>query len=249
MTAFSRRKLTARLSQLVGSESVEDYHWTSGWLTAALQTLVGLRAGQRLLDIGCGSGRLARGLHSWFGPGYVGVDIMPEVIDYCREAYPGFRFELLDLESDLYNPGSRNPAWDVRLDFPDASFDCITMFSVLTHVTTEVTRSYLRESRRLLAPGGALFFTCFLLNDVLGRASQPDHVFPHRHDDGCFYENERVVSAAVAYREEAMGALLEEAGLSLAFLETGTWTGRAGLGYQDVVIAQRREDVEGGAGS
>jgi len=236
--------LTRRLSQLVGSESLDDYHFTSGWMTAALQLLVGLRAGQRLLDIGCGSGRLARGLQGWFGTGYVGVDIMPELIDYCRKAYPELTFELLDLESDLYNPGSSHRPDTVRLDHPDASFDCVTLFSVLTHVTTEVTRSYFREIRRLLAPGGSLYFTCFLLNDALGRSAEPDHRFPHRHDDGCFYENERVVSAAVAYRQDFLKGLLDEAGLGVVFLETGSWTGRPGLAYQDTVIAQRVEDVE-----
>jgi len=115
---------------------------------------------------------------------------------------------------------------------------------VLTHVTTEATRTYLRESNRLLSPGGSLFFTCFLLNEALEHDSHPDHRFPNRHDDGCFYENEGVVSDAVGYREETMHAFVDEAGLAIVFQETGIWTGRPGLAYQNIVIAQRREDVE-----
>jgi len=236
-------ELTERLAQLIGSDTVDDFHWTSGWNTAVLQLLVGLRAEDRLLDVGCGSGRLARGLHGWFGEGYVGVDIVPELIEYCRQAYPRFRFELLDLRSDLYNPESSSAPESVVLDLPDRGFDCITLFSVLTHVTTEVTRQYFREFRRLLAPGGSLFFTCFLLNDALDRGGRADHRFPHRHDDGCFYENAEIVSDAVGYREGAMHALLDEAGLSVVYQESGSWTGRPGLAYQDVVIAQRHDDV------
>lgn len=237
-------RLTDRLAQLIGSPNVDDYHWTSGWNTAALQMLVGLRAGQRLLDIGCGSGRLARGLSGWFGSGYVGVDIVPELIEYCRKTYPEFRFELLDLNSDLYNPEGLKDPGAVQLDLPDASFDCVTMFSVLTHVTTEVTRSYLEESHRLLAPGGSLFFTCFLLNDERP-PTEPDHVFAHRYDEGCLYENPDVVSDAVAYREDAMHRLLEAASLQVVYRESGTWRGEPGLAYQDVVIVQRQEDCAG----
>lgn len=206
--------------------------------------LVGLRAGQRLLDVGCGAGRLARGLQGWFGEGYVGVDIMPELIDYCRKAYPNFRFDLLDLESDLYNPGPTTSANTVRLDLDDASFDCITFFSVFTHTTTEMTRGYLEETRRLLAPDGSLYFTCFLLNEAQAQAPAPAHRFSHRYDDGCFYEDDQIVSAAVAYRQEVMLRMLEDAGLGAVFLETGTWTGRLGLSYQDTIIAQRREDLD-----
>lgn len=236
--------LTDRLAQLIGSDTVEDYYWTSGWNTALLQLLVGLRAGQKLLDIGCGSGRLAQGLQGWFGSGYVGVDIMPDLIEYCRKAFPQFRFDLLDLESDLYNPESSQAPEGVQLDFPDASFDCITLFSVLTHVTTGVTQRYFDEIHRLLAPGGSVVFTCFLLNEELDRSPNPDHRFPYAYDSGCFYENEAVVSEAVAYRADAMNEMLSAAKLSVVFQESGSWTGREGLGYQDIVVAQRRIDIE-----
>jgi SAM-dependent methyltransferase len=235
--------LTPHLSSLIGSDTLDDYHWTSGWNTAVLQTLVGLRVGQRLLDVGCGSGRLARGLYGWFGDDYVGVDIVPELIEYCRGAFPRFRFEMLDLESDFYNPAAETSPALVQLDFPDESFDVITMFSLITHVTTEVTARYFAESRRLLAPGGSLFFTCFLLNEAAARSPVAHHRFPHHHDGGCYYEDEKVVSAAVAYDERAIHALLTENDLAIVFQEGGTWTGHTGLAFQDIVIAQRSDDT------
>ncbi len=239
-----RTALTPELSSLIGSSTLDDYHWNSGWNTAALQLLVGLRAGQRLLDIGCGSGRLARGLYGWFGDHFVGVDIVPELIEYCRRTYPRYRFELLDLESDYYNPTSEGSPADVRLDFPDGSFDVITMFSVLTHVTKDVTNRYFQESRRLLAPGGSLFFTCFLLNEAARHSPTAHRRFPYRNAEGCYHEDEQVVSAGVAYEEGTIHSLLADHRLSVVYQESGTWRGHTGLAYQDVVIAQRAEDAD-----
>lgn len=244
-----RNRLTQRLAQLIGSQTTEDYHWNSGWNTALLQCLVGLRPGQQLLDIGCGSGRLAYGLHGWFGDGYVGVDVNAELIDFCRESFPAFRFEHIDLESDLYNPGSSTPAEAVVLDFPDASFDCITLFSVITHITTAVTRRYLSEIHRLLAPGGSVLFTCFLLSDDVRNGPESGGQFRYSHEPGCWFRNRGVVSEAVAYEEKTMHDLLDAAGLSIVFQEAGSWSGRPGLGYQDIVIAQRSDEAENEAAS
>ncbi len=68
-------------------------------------------------------------------------------------------------------------------------------------------------------------------------------MMPHRHDDGCFYENAEVFSEAVAYEEEAMRKLLDSNDLCVTYQEGGTWTGHHGLGYQDIVIAQREDGV------
>jgi SAM-dependent methyltransferase len=238
------QQLTPRLAQLIGSESVEDYHWNSGWITALLQCMVGLHAEQRLLDIGCGSGRLARGLDGWFGDGYVGVDVNAELIDYCRATWPRFRFEWIDYESDYYNPKASESAANHVFDFEAGAFDCITLFSVVTHITRDVVEQYLHEARRLLAPGGSLVFTCFLLGDDNRADPETGGQFAHEHSPGCFYRNPAVVTEAIAFEEGLMHSMIEAAGLAVVFQEAGSWQKRPGLGFQDLVIAQRREDVE-----
>ena len=240
-----RRKLTARLAQLIGSESVEDYHWNSGWITALLQCMVGLRPDDRLLDIGCGSGRLARGLDGWFGDGYVGVDVNAEVIEYCRATWPHFRFERIDFVSDLYNPDAQLSAATHVFDFEDRSFDCITLFSVVTHITRDVVEQYLREAERLLAPGGSLVFTCFLLGDDMRDDPESGGAFSHEHSPGCYYRNPEVIAEAVAFDESLMHEMIESAGLEIVFQENGTWQNRPGLGFQDLIIAQRRGEATG----
>ena len=52
------------------------------------------------------------------------------------------------------------------------------------------------------------------------------------------------MSEAVAYREPAMHRMLADAGLAVVFQESGSWTGRPGLAYQDTIVAQRSVDIE-----
>ena len=66
---------------------------------------------ERVLDIGCGIGRMAVPLTQYLSDAgsYQGVDIVRDGIAWCERtispAYPNFRFRHLDLDHPLYNPG------------------------------------------------------------------------------------------------------------------------------------------------
>lgn len=49
----------------------------------------------RLLDVGCGSGELLR----YYEPleGYLGIDVVPEFIDYARTRFPDYSFQCADI--------------------------------------------------------------------------------------------------------------------------------------------------------
>jgi SAM-dependent methyltransferase len=104
-----------------------------------------LLAGERVLDVGCGTGRLAQWIAECVGPtGHVaGVDPLPERIAIARAHAPGVAFEL-------------GTAEDLRA-FADASFDAVSMSAVL-HWVTDKARA-LAEVRRVLRPGGRLGIT------------------------------------------------------------------------------------------
>jgi cyclopropane fatty-acyl-phospholipid synthase-like methyltransferase len=56
----------------------------------------GLQEDFYLLDIGCGSGRLAKPLSQFLKGKYLGIDIVPELVNYARQivAHEDFRFEV-----------------------------------------------------------------------------------------------------------------------------------------------------------
>jgi SAM-dependent methyltransferase len=96
--------------------------------------------GRRVLDVGCGTGRLSAWLAE-SGADVVGVDATPEMIDVALRLVPGAHFELID---------------GATLPFDDDDFDVV--------VTAYVLQYYVRggsplvhEIARVLRPGGCVY--------------------------------------------------------------------------------------------
>lgn len=118
------------------------------WRTAensAGYLLPHLRAGHRLLDVGCGPGTITIDLAAAVAPGpVVGLD---------READP-----LQQARTTAQAAGVQNVTFttgDVyALDYADASFDVVHAHQVLQHLADPVAA--LTEMRRVCAPGGVI---------------------------------------------------------------------------------------------
>ena len=135
-----------------------------------LQQDLGVTASSRVLDIGCGVGRLPIGLREVFArmPPYFGVDVAAGVVRWCQAHItdPEATFIHLDLANDRYNPRGKSAARLLRLPLPDRSFDAIYLYSVFSHMLMPDIDAYLHEFKRLLAPDGTVFLTAFVENDV-----------------------------------------------------------------------------------
>jgi ubiquinone/menaquinone biosynthesis C-methylase UbiE len=124
--------------------------WRSGARTLAL-TLdlfgVGLEREQRVLEIGCGVGRMTRAMAPQVRA-VVGLDVAPEMIERGR-------LELADLENvELVVGNGRDLS-----QFGTASFDVCYSFIVFQHIPDpEITCSYIREMGRVLKPKGWALF-------------------------------------------------------------------------------------------
>jgi SAM-dependent methyltransferase len=106
----------------------------------------GLRPEHTVVDVGCGSGRLAYALREELKGAYVGIEVVPSLFEYAR------RICGRDDWKFYAAPGTTIPE-------PDASADFITFFSVFTHLLFEETYRYLEESARVLKPGGKIVFS------------------------------------------------------------------------------------------
>ena len=115
-------------------------------LAAVLRT-AGLSAGARVLDVGCGSGRLARRLCE-SGFEVVGVDASPAMVELARTHAPHARFEVLAL------PTGRRAGAPGGLPVCDA---VVSTGHVLNYLASpEVIASALAELAGSLRPGGVL---------------------------------------------------------------------------------------------
>jgi SAM-dependent methyltransferase len=211
--------------------------------------LGGLMPYERVLDLGCGVGRMAIPLTQYLdGTGvYHGIDVAAPCIAWCDLAistvYPNFRFAQLDIAHPLYNPAGTIGADAVRLPFDDGMFDFIALVSVLTHVDPATLDHYAREVARLLAPGGRCFVTAFLLNapsraGIAAGTARP--AFPHAPDRKVLYADPAAPLAAVAYDEDRLLAAFLAAGLRRRRpARYGNWSGRPESVFQDISVLER----------
>lgn len=118
-----------------------------------------------MLDVGCGSGRMALPLTGYLNSEgrYAGFDISQKAIAWCQEhitsAHPNFQFEVSDIYNSLYNPKGKYQSLDFRFPYPDASFDVVFLTSVFTHMFPPDVEHYLDEISRVLKPGGRCLCT------------------------------------------------------------------------------------------
>jgi SAM-dependent methyltransferase len=107
---------------------------------AMAQFLATPRTEQRLLDWGCGCGRMARYLASECA--YTGIDIDREAIEWCRANIKSGTFELQGLEA--------------RTKFASETFDAVIGISIFTHLREEDQFAWLAELARVTKPGGVV---------------------------------------------------------------------------------------------
>jgi SAM-dependent methyltransferase len=211
------------------------------------KTVGGLSPDARVLDLGCGCGRMAVPLAGFLTSGtYDGFDVNAEAIGWCRDnitaQYPNFAFTHVDAFNSFYNPKGSVTAETYRFPYGDDAFDFAFASSLFTHLVWAETRNYLAETRRVLRPGGRALFTFFLLSpesERLIRDGSSRLRFPV-DSDRCRLEAADDPARVVAYVEGEVRELFAEAGLVIRDLHFGRWPGRVDtLTAQDMVVAVR----------
>jgi SAM-dependent methyltransferase len=136
--------------RVTGSDSA-DVFLTSGQLSYGdlTRALAGvgrqLKSFERVLDWGCGCGRVTRWVGAGLGGELVGVDIDPLAIGWCARHLPFGKFMVCQ---------PRPP-----LDLPDTHFDLVINHSVLTHLDASMQDDWLTELSRITRPGGLIILS------------------------------------------------------------------------------------------
>ena len=117
-----------------------------GSMELALLRHFGLRPDDYLIDVGCGSGRLAKPLTSYLSGHYSGFDVVADLVEHARKiaGRSDWRFSVVD---------------HIQIPEPDGCADMVCFFSVFTHLLHEQSYWYLEEAIRVLKPGGKIVFS------------------------------------------------------------------------------------------
>lgn len=229
-----------------------------GVLLRDLLTSRGLSSESDFLDIGCGVGRIAVALIPVLEEGsYRGFDIVPAGIEWCQSEitsrHPNFRFDLADVNNRQYNRRGGTAAREYVFPYEDDSFDMALASSVFTHMRPDDTSRYLAEAARVLRPGGQLICEFFLLDEIglevvrEGRSAFAlDHEFTDPSGISFRGSDARVPEYNVALEERDLAAMAADAGLELAAIEFGRWTGRRGGPqgrFQDLTTLVKPDDA------
>ncbi len=225
-----------------------DFALTGEEFLGYFKELGGLGPDCRVLDMGCGVGRMAVPLTRYLHEGsYAGFDVGRAMIDWCQRniarRHPGFEFTFAPVYNRKYNPFGTIAASEFRFPYPDSSFDFAFAASLFTHLLRDEVRHYLAEAARVLRPGGRCLMTFFLLTPGADRELAAGRAFLNFRDeiDGGLTVDLDRPEEAIAYRVDDVRAMFAEAGLTVREpIHHGAWANTTdALTLQDIVVAGR----------
>lgn len=124
----------------------KDYARTRHFIWDIKNLVQYLSPGDRILDLGCGNGRLLEILKDK-NIDYFGVDFSEKLVEIARRNYPGVKFQKADA---------------LNLPFPVNFFDRVFSIRTLPHIPSKEFRlRFLEEIRRVLKPRGVLILTAW----------------------------------------------------------------------------------------
>lgn len=190
----------------------------SFWTYCLTEKLVTLDS--NIVDIGCGCGRFAHPLRDYnfkgsrFRGKYTGVDIDPELLQWCSENFDADRFQFAHSTHASKSYQQAGSATSYALPVESGSIDFIFSTSLFTHLLEPELRNYYEESFRALKPGGHMFMFCFCL-DHPPSTMGTRHTFSHAIGNARV-ESLKVPEAAVAYSESFLVELAQSVGFRSA---------------------------------
>ncbi|MBO8437321.1 MAG: class I SAM-dependent methyltransferase [Bacteroidetes bacterium] len=209
----------------------------------------GLKPDGKILDVGCGIGRLAIPLTRYLSAEglYEGFDIVKMGIRWCNRnitpEYPNFHFRYVDLKNDLYNLSTENEAKSFQFPYPRNSFDSVVLTSVFTHMMPEDVQHYLEQISQVLKDGGRCMATFFIIDEEVRKAmndKQTTFEFNHAYN-GYYLMSANVKEANVAYDENYLYDMIRQSGMQVILKSRGGWSkGREPLDFQDLLVLTKK---------
>ncbi len=104
-----------------------------------------INKGDKILDLGCGPGNVAKQLWNSVGPfEYIGVDLSEEMLNIARKTFEWGTFFCTDLKD---------------IDFENSAFDIIVMSFCIVHLDNDEMSKLISKVSKYLRPSGKLYIS------------------------------------------------------------------------------------------
>ncbi len=203
----------------------------------------------RVVDVGCGWGRMAIPLLDILEPpgSYRGLDVDRDQITWAQEVFSpvhgGFAFEWMDVQNRMYNSAGQQTVGQTALPIAGRACDLVICCSVLTHMLKDDVLHYLREFERIISDRGSVFISLFLIDDFardrISKGLSKFNFIPI--SDHTATIDLRLPERGIAFNEPAWLEMVEASGLvQVGDPVRGAWCGRATSNIgQDIVVLKR----------
>jgi len=242
----------------VVGESYTNWVYQQGFF-AALMKCCAPQGSLRIVDFGCGHGKMAPVSMFFTHPAgeYLGIDIQESTIDFCRKKYsrlPGVKFHLSKDVNPFYPAQAQSGTSPNRAcgqDWPVApeSVDVVIAISVFTHLKEAEAFGYADRIHTILKPGAVAILTFHILEEPrrkpvamlnysprLARLLEFPTALPGRYN--WFTSCPDLPESGIAVNSAALNSLIQGK-FRMESLVKGSATGGIGPLPQDVVVLRK----------
>jgi len=239
------------MSRRIGYDFVDDgtplgglnphngyYSETGLVLFQKIRDLLQINKSDRVLEVGCGTGRVSTPFAKYIGKNFSGFDVNTKFIDYCHNI--GGNFSHIDIFHPDWNPNGKVSPDEVVLPFSFNKFTAIYAVGVFNHLHFRWFQRYIEEFARILPRGGRIFFTLVVAKEPIGRETPP-FFFEHR-DDIEWYDYRDKPLYNIAFSEQKIRKLLINNRFMISEpIKFGSWNrSPIAITNYDVIVAHKR---------
>lgn len=236
----------------VGGDSYTGWVYQSGYFAALLKAYSKKKSANRILDFGCGYGKMAFPASSLINNGgkYVGVDIIDEVIDYGNKVYAKNGNYIFHLSKDFnlrYNKNNIETTYGLDWPIEDKEMDIVTAISVFTHLREEDAKGYINKIYNVLKKEGIAILTFHILNDKTNQPRYKTRMMPflldlfsfrHKLSDHWYTSDKKVPETAIGITYDGIRRLIHGK-FEIKKRINGSTTGGQDLFPQDILILEK----------
>jgi SAM-dependent methyltransferase len=226
-----------------------DFEAMGNHIVNMLVTKHQLQVHHFVLDIGSGIGRVAIPLGKVINAKgkYIGIDVIEQGVKWCvkniTSRYPNFTFIYTPLKNDLYRNTGQDAA-TFTFPFENNSFDFAIANSLFTHMMPNEVQQYYKELHRVLKPGGKIYATFFIGNNINRYTSNPFFSFKVIKENYRLMD-EQVTGANIAFDESYLFSdIISPKHFDLSYKSYGFWSNESLKSeceeFQDIVVMVKK---------